>query len=85
VRAQAVGSKEAPAQALSLQPNTNNVTLLLWSQRMVIEGICPTITPKILAFLQHKDKLNKFKIELITGVCRETTQGWGHGFGGTNL
>ena len=26
-------------------------------------------TPKILAFLHHKDKLNKFKIELITVVC----------------
>ncbi len=36
---------------------------------MVTEDICPTIVPKILAFLQHKDKVNKFKIELITVVC----------------
>ena len=36
---------------------------------MVTEGICPTIAPTILAFFQHKDKLNKFKIELITVVC----------------
>ena len=56
-------------QELSLLPNTNNGMLLIWAQRMVTEGICPTIAPKILAFLLHKDKLNKFKIELITVVC----------------
>jgi len=84
-RAQVVGSKEAPAQELSLLPNTKNGNLLLWAQRMITEGICPTIAPKILAFLQHKDKVNKFMIELITGVCRETPQDWGHRFGGTDL
>jgi hypothetical protein len=52
-----------------LLPNANNGNLLMWSQRMVTEGICPRVVPKILAFLQHKDKLNKFKIELITVVC----------------
>ena len=50
-------------------PNANDGNLLLWAQTMVTEGISPTISPKILAFLQHKDKLNKFKIELITVVC----------------
>ena len=84
-RTQTVGSKEVPVQDLSLLPNSNNDNLLLWSQRMVTEGICPTIVPKNLAFLQYKDKLNKFKVELITGVCRGTSQAWGHGFGGTDL
>jgi hypothetical protein len=39
---------------VTLLPNTNDGKLLLWAQRMVTEGICPTIAPKILAFLQHK-------------------------------
>ncbi len=75
-RVQAVGRKEGLVKEVALLTNVNNVNLLLWSQRMVTKGICPTIDPKILAFLQHKDKLKKFKIELITGVCRETSQGW---------
>ena len=36
---------------------------------MIAEGIRPTIAPKIQAFLQHKEKLNKFKIEINTVVC----------------
>ena len=48
---------------------TDDDNLWLWVQRMISEGICPTIAPKILAFLQHKEKFNKFKIELITVVC----------------
>ncbi len=53
-------------QEFSLLPNVNNDNLLMWVQRMVTEGICLTIVP---TFSQHKEKFNKFKIELITVVC----------------
>ena len=36
---------------------------------MVAQDICPVIAPKMQAFLQHTDKMNKFQIEIITVVC----------------
>jgi hypothetical protein len=38
---------------------TDDGNLLLWVQRMISEGICPTIDPKILAFLSHKEKITR--------------------------
>jgi len=35
---------------------------------MIQDGICPSIAPKMLTFLDYKDKVNRWTIELITVV-----------------
>ena len=35
---------------------------------MIADGICPTTAPKMLTFLDNKDKKNRCMIEMITVV-----------------
>jgi hypothetical protein len=55
-------------QELSLLPNLLNGNLRKWAETMIEDGICPSIAPKMLTFLDHKDKVNRLTIELITVV-----------------
>ena len=51
-------------QELSLLPNLINGKFQEWAEAME-EGICPATAPKILRFLDGKDKKNRFTIEMI--------------------
>ena len=53
-------------QELSLLPNLLNGNLLGWADKMVEEEM---ISPKMQAFLKHKEKMKKFQIEIINVVC----------------
>jgi hypothetical protein len=55
-------------QELSLLPNLLNGNLRKWAETMIQDGICPSIAPKMLTFLDHKGKVNRLTIELITVV-----------------
>ena len=55
-------------QELSLLPNLLNGNLRKWAETMIEDGICPSIAPKMLTFLDHKGKVNRLTIELITVV-----------------
>ena len=55
-------------QELSLLPNLLNGNLRSWAESMIADGICPTTAPKMLTFLDNKDKKNRCMIEMITVV-----------------
>jgi len=55
-------------QELSLLPNLLNGNLRSWAEAMIGDGICPATAPKMLTFLDNKDKKNRCMIEMITVV-----------------
>ena len=57
-------------QELSLLPNALNGNLLKWIDRMVAQGVCDKMAPKMRAFLLHT---NGFVTDFVGSRIREFT------------
>jgi hypothetical protein len=51
-------------QELSLLPNARNCKLLKWADKLIEEGLCDSLAPKLRTFLLHPTKSKLFVLEL---------------------